>query len=65
MSDLDNNRLKELQTLLIAKLSRLDDMERMLMSYISIERELLATDLEEVSTELDAINGPPMSFDHE
>jgi hypothetical protein len=55
MSDLDNNRLKELQTLLIAKLARLDDMERMLMSYINIERELLATNLAEVSTELDAI----------
>ena len=55
MSDLDNNRLKELQTLLIAKLARLDDMERMLMSYINIERQLLAANLAEVSTELDAI----------
>ena len=64
MSDLDS-RLKELQTLLIAKLSRLDDMERMLMSYINIERELLATNLAEVSTELDAIKPQPMPFEHE
>ena len=65
MSDLDNNRLKELQTLLIAKLSRLDDMERMLMSYINIERQLLATNLAEVSTELDAIKPQPTPFEHE
>jgi hypothetical protein len=35
------------------------------MSYINIERELLATNLAEVSTELDAIKPQPMSFEHE